>query len=144
MPRGEISNKLTFAELEPLTRFFAAILLALNLPGVPCEEASLLECRAQLIVVINKSIGYAVAHGPCLTAHTATADVDINVEFVLGFSADQRLGSLEALHSAGEIAVEIAMIDNDLPTARTQVYPRYRVFASSSAVVLNHAKFSLP
>src|SRR6201996_6982221 len=103
--------------LRRLAGLLQAVLLALLDPGVPGQEACLLQRRAVLRVDQGKRPGHAEAQRARLPGDAAAGDPGHHVELVLPAQGHERLVDELLVHLVREVHVERAAVDR--PLART-------------------------
>src|SRR5437763_14498343 len=116
VPKRSIRERgLALRVLRRLAGLLEAVLLALSGPGVPSEEACLLDRRPQIGVEGHEGPGNTEPHGPRLPAHPAARQRAIDVVDLGGLRQAQRLGHDHAVGGVGEEILERALVAEDHP-----------------------------
>src|SRR5207248_2753249 len=118
-PRG---RHLPLGVLRRLAGLLQAVLLALLDPGVPGQEAGLLQRRAVLRVHQGQRPGHAEAQRARLPGDAAAGDPGHDVELVLRAQGHERLVDELLVHLVREVRVERPAVDR--PLARAGEDPR--------------------
>src|SRR5437763_1094370 len=114
---GSARAALPLGVLRRLAGLLQAVLLALLDPGVPGQEAGLLQRRAVLRVDQGERPGHAEAQCARLPGDAAAGDPGHHVELVLRAQGHERLVDELLVHLVREVHVERAAVDR--PLART-------------------------
>src|SRR5688572_4349991 len=145
--RQRSSRLLSFGELEALAGSLLPVFLTFLDSGVPREESRLFQLTPELRVVIQQRARDAVSHGARLPRHAASADVHPDGEPLAGLRDGQGGSHDGAQNGAGEVRVDVALVDLDLALPRTQQHARDGVLPLAGAVVLDgrcQAAYLLP
>src|SRR5215468_8731668 len=125
---------LALGELERAAGLGLAVLLALDHARVAGEEATALEHRAQVRLVVHQRLGNAVAHRAGLAGQAAARDRAHDVVLAVAIGRRQRLLDQHAQHRASEIGLDRTLVDGDGARTRLEPHPRHRVLALSGGV----------
>src|SRR5262245_21592091 len=101
-PRGPKESASALGELEATPGFDAAVLLALDDAAVAGKEATLLQCRPELGLVVHQRLGNPVAHGTRLAGETSAGDGRHDVELAQPVGRLQWLLQQHLQHGTGE------------------------------------------
>jgi len=113
-------QKLALRELETLTSALLAVLLALVLPGIARQKASLLQRAAELDIELNQSAGNTETNRPGLANDAAAIRQNQHVEPFLHLNRAQRLLHRNAGGFRREIILKRPAIHGDLSRSRPQ------------------------
>src|SRR4051794_6303493 len=131
------SSKLSFRELEALTRTLLTVLLAFLAASIAGEESLSLQSFAQFNVELEQRAGNAHLHCVGLPIDAAAGDARDHIEGAGGLGGLQRTTCRAALCLGDEVFVELAAIDGEIALAGTQENASHARFATSGAVILN-------
>ncbi len=125
--------RLTFRELQPLSGAWLTVLLALNLPGIPGQEASLFEGQAEVLVDLFQGPGYCQAYGTSLAGKTPSVYMDFDVILAYHPNGLQRLHQELFIEPAVEIVIEFAFVNYNFALAAFQLHPGDRRLPSPNS-----------
>src|SRR5438874_152950 len=129
-PRG---RHLPLGVLRRLAGLLQAVLLALLDPGVPGQEAGLLQRRAVLRVHQGQRPGHAEAQRARLPGDAAAGDPGHDVELVLRAQGHERLVDELLVHLVREVHVERPAVDRPLARAGEDADPGDGLLAAACA-----------
>src|SRR5690242_7191392 len=129
-PRG---RHLPLGVLRRLAGLLQAVLLALLDPGVPGQEAGLLQRRAVLRVHQGQRPGHAEAQRARLPDAAAAGDPGHDVELVLRAQGHERLVDELLVHLVREVDVERPAVDRPLARAGGDTDPGDSLLAAAGA-----------
>src|ERR1700677_59924 len=122
---------LALGVLRSLTRLLEAVLLPLLDPGVPGNEAGLLQGRAILRVDHDKRAGHAEAQRAGLPGDTAAGDKGDDVKLVLRAQGHERLVDELLVHLVREVVLQRATVDLPLTGAGLDAHAGDRLLAAT-------------
>src|SRR5690606_30301476 len=125
---------LTLRVLRSAPGLAEAVLLALDPPGVPGEQARLLEGVTQVGIELDQPAGDTESKGVHLPGDTATFEGGVDVVATLGAGDLEWLHHPHALGHGGEIRLERATVEGELPTAFTEADPGDGLLAAASGL----------
>src|SRR6267378_1698258 len=129
-PRG---RHLPLGVLRRLAGLLQAVLLALLDPGVPGQEAGLLQRRAVFRVHQGQRPGHAEAQRARLPGDAAAGDPGHDVELVLRAQGHERLVDELLVHLVREVHVERPAVDRPLARAGEDTDPGDGLLAAAGA-----------
>src|SRR6516225_7615951 len=127
------SRWLALGVLRSLAGLLEAVLLPLLHPGVPGEEAGLLQRRAVLRVDQRQRASQAEPQGARLTGDATADDARDHVELVLGAERHEGLADDLLVHLVREVRVERPAVDRPLAGARDDADARDGLLAAPRA-----------
>src|SRR6266568_4577231 len=127
------ARHLPLGVLRRLPGLLEPVLLPLLDPGVPGQEAGLLQRRAVLRVHQGQRPGHAEAQRARLPGDAATGDPGHHVELALRAERHERLVDQLLVHLVGEVHVERPAVDEPLARARKDADPGDGLLAAASA-----------
>src|SRR5690349_9758680 len=128
-----LPEKLPLGVLRCLPGLLQTVLLALLDPGVPGQEAGLLQRRPVLRVDQGQRPGHAEAQRAGLPGDTAAGDQGHHVELALRAEGHERLVDQLLVHLVGEVHVERTAVDQPLARARHDADPGDGLLAAAGA-----------
>ena len=128
--------KSALAELGCTACCFQAVLLTFLHTRIAGQEASLLQDRTVLLVLLQQSAAQAVADSASLTGNTAARNADDDVVLALQAQQDQRRTDDQLQGLQTEVAVDVAIVDGDLAGAGVNANAGNGILTTTSAVEL--------
>src|SRR5690348_18504610 len=128
-----LPEKLPLGVLRCLPGLLQTVLLALLDPGIPGQEAGLLQRRPVLRVDQGQRPGHAEAQRAGLPGDTAAGDQGHHVELALRAEGHERLVDQLLVHLVGEVHIERTAVDQPLARARHDADPGDGLLAAAGA-----------
>lgn len=107
-------QRLSLRELEPLTRALLSVLLTFLLTRITCDQAGLLQGRAEVGVEFHQRTRDPVTNRSGLSGRTTAIDVHKNVELADRVGQAKRLTDDHPKSFVREVRIERTTIDNDV------------------------------
>ena len=122
------------AELGRATSSLQAVLLTFLHTRIAGQEASLLQNRTVLLVLLQQSAAQAVTDSASLTGNTAAGNADDDIVLALQAQQDQRRTDDQLQGLQTKVVVDITIVDGDLASAGVNANAGNGILTTTSAV----------
>ena len=126
--------KSALRELGCTTCSLQTVLLTFLHTRIAGQEASLLQDRTVLLVLLQQSAAQAVADSASLTGNTAAGNADDDVVLALQAQQDQRRTDDQLQGLQTKVVVDITIVDGDLASAGVNANAGNGILTTTSAV----------